>query len=235
MTILNNLLALVENPSLFYYGLTKALIDYTDWFPRWYNSRYSCSSPDDTVLDVGCNWGKQTLIQERLGRSVMGFDIKRFNTWDEYDVSFAQADGRFIPVSSSSVSLVVSALSLDFIEDDRDAIDEMHRVLRSDGALFLSVANGENLYSATTGRMLSTDHAREYSTNEISDLVSNHGFEIECVWTEKLYSPVFRQTLHKYVPETVFLLAGMLLPGHLRGIIYVRARKLSVDASDNDQ
>lgn len=208
-----------------YSSMERYLTERTEWYPKFKNRRYVGSELGDLVLDIGCNWGRQSLIQHRLGREVVGLDIDDYDRWKQLDSSFIEADAQQLPFGDGEIDVAIVYLSLEYMEDDTAVIREINRVLTDDGRIALAVANKDNLYTRWTGEKIDTTKQREYSRTEIESRVSENGFTIEQCWTEKIYFPVLMPTLNTLLPKSVLLALGYLLPEQYRGIIHLKARK----------
>ncbi len=80
-----------------------------------------------------------------------------------------------LPIEDESISLLCAFDVLEHVDDDRKALSEITRVLRSGGVLFLSVP----LYqSAWTGFDEVVGHARRYEPDELLGLLSEYGVTV---------------------------------------------------------
>lgn len=100
----------------------------------------------DRILDTGAGIGA---IEERLDRDVVGLDESmpmleeaRRRTGNLY----VQGDVTDMPFLRDTFDAVVSVTTLEFLDDYRAAIDEIHRVLRPGGRLVALVLNPESRY-----------------------------------------------------------------------------------------
>lgn len=142
-----------------------------------------------TVLDVGC--GANLSYAAHLsanGKLVVGVDF----TWPFLAVArghgrdlVVQGDATRLPFPDGSFDAVVCSETLEHIPDDRSAVDEIRRVLRPGGLLFLTVPNYLNAARVLAGlrrtpgyRNLQVGHLREYSRRQVDDLLKT-GFAIQ--------------------------------------------------------
>lgn len=122
-------------------------------------------------------------------------------------------------------------------ENPVHALSEIHRVLRPGGALVLStpnaarvesiarLLNGGNLYDPyhLGAPLKGSRHSREYTLQELEDLIDGCGFEIERIQDINIYPPgnrafaLMRAVMNKVVAR--------LTGGHYRYHLFVRARK----------
>jgi NADH dehydrogenase [ubiquinone] 1 alpha subcomplex assembly factor 5 len=106
--------------------------------------------PFPRVLELGCRDGR---LWERL--SAVGHDVMARTDSSEAMAGMAQlrhpgpltvvADEEFLPFADGSFDLVVSNLSLHWVNDLPGALAQIHRALRPDGLLLASLFGGETL------------------------------------------------------------------------------------------
>jgi ubiquinone/menaquinone biosynthesis C-methylase UbiE len=98
---------------------------------------------DRAILDVGCGAG-QTLIASELGPDVVriGIDIDPAGLVQGHElddtIGFVCGKGESLPFKSQSFDMVVARVSLPYMRT-RPALAEFGRVLRDDGALWLTL------------------------------------------------------------------------------------------------
>jgi ubiquinone/menaquinone biosynthesis C-methylase UbiE len=97
-----------------------------------------------TVLDVGCGLGGKSMAYAEAGARVVGVDIEAANV--QHSASFARScagvrfiagDAERLPFADRSFDLIVANDSLEHFRDPAAALDELERVLKPDGRLFL--------------------------------------------------------------------------------------------------
>lgn len=191
-------------------------------------------APCGHLADFGCGNGAQTLLlAEHCGR-VTGVDVNpEFLAVFEAEVAARAgltsvsgallSEGR-IPLADESVDAVTSFTVLEHVPDERAALAEMHRILRPDGRLILSVPNrwwifethGCDLPLLPWNRVPLVSwwpkkwhdrwaRARIYRQREIEALVREAGFAVEHRF--RMTAPmdmIANKTLRRLVRATLF-------------------------------
>jgi ubiquinone/menaquinone biosynthesis C-methylase UbiE len=208
------------------------------------------------VLDVGCWWGWFILYAREKGANVVGLDSQASRIQDA--VSFLQsgrnlcvADALHIPFPSSTFDVAVSIHVLEHILPEQAMIGEIHRVLKPDGALLISVPNDLSfgvlpyrpLRPLLRGKLAAMlplklhryfkslsysdlSHYREYTALSIGRLLQSNGFLVEQVWHHGLDVPYpLKGRLSQKMRQRINLSLGNVLPGVIRSSISIRAKK----------
>ena len=101
------------------------------------------TSADKMILDVGCGIG-QTLIGLDLNasHSLFGVDVDQtslaYGKSQFANVNYAQCSAEDLPFSAAKFDLVISRVALPYTNIP-DALDEIHRVLKPDGKLWMTL------------------------------------------------------------------------------------------------
>lgn len=141
------------------------------------------------LLDVACGPGHFLLVAKDLGYEIHGIDISPVTIEDakktvEGDLRVAQAEK--LPYRAGSFNLVTCIGSLEHFMDQDRALQEMRRVLKQEGKLFLYVPNlfflAHVLYGWIYGAQPS-EGGQEFSEHFYTlkgwqDLVERNGFRI---------------------------------------------------------
>lgn len=104
----------------------------------------------DRVLDVACGTGIVARhAVSRVGEpgSVVGLDVnegmlavaKRVSTDEEFPIEWRQGDATDLPFADGSFDVVCCQQAIQFIDDPVSALEELRRVLASDGRVVVSV------------------------------------------------------------------------------------------------
>jgi len=127
-----------------------------------------------TVLDIGCNTGVFTFEIAHLGARIFGIDIsvKAIRRAREYsiqlgsDVPFLVADMDFLPFQDCRFDIVIVTATLDHIKDPTIAIEEIRRVLKPGGEVFVDVTYKYSLVNLKIIRRIfssqKNDEKRDY-------------------------------------------------------------------------
>jgi len=95
------------------------------------------------ILENGCGVGIYVEHLSGMGGSVIGleFDIDRAREARTRGKSILNAAGEFIPLSDSTLDMILSHEVIEHVQDDRMAIREMVRVLKPGGRIVLFCPN----------------------------------------------------------------------------------------------
>jgi SAM-dependent methyltransferase len=148
--------------------------------------------PSPRILDCGCGTGNNLLMLRRFGRA-WGIDI----TWsglayarDQGERGVARASATRLPFPSDQFDLVTSFDVLYALEDEmeREALNEMYRVLRPGGQVLINVAA---LKILTGNHAVLGGEVRRYSRPELSEHMERAGFEVRRItYTNFLLLPL---------------------------------------------
>lgn len=178
------------------------------------------------VLDAGCGRGRVVAMLSLLGYDIIGFDREKDAFWHKIDNNrFFVADVQQIPFKDSVFDMCTNFLVLEYIPDDRKAVEEIYRVLKPNSYLVFHVTNKDNLKYKYTGRQLDKKHIREYTIEGITNLLESVGFKIESLKTEGFYSPIFTKLTNNLISRDTWRSWGKLLPERTRGVICIQCRK----------
>ena len=131
------------------------------------------------ILDCGCGTGNNLLLLREYGPSV-GIDI----TWsglayarDRGERQVARASATSLPFLREQFDLVTSFDVLYAFDDvmEKDALDEMYRVLRPGGHLIVNVAA---LKALTGNHSVLGGEVRRYHRRELRDHLARTGFTV---------------------------------------------------------
>ena len=168
---------------------------------KWVRKYIDELSMTTRILDAGCGEGVLVEDYSKAGRHIEGLDL---NYSSEY---VRQGNLLNIPYATNHFDVV---LLLDVIEhiafpDQPLVLQEIHRVLRPDGGLIVSIPNLAHLNSrvafALLGRLHRTDnvlnHVGERPLSENRSLLIGNGFQIErCIGVTLTVPLLYRLIAH---------------------------------------
>ena len=103
------------------------------------------------LLDFGCGTGAQTMIFAPHFERTLGADVEESSVRElegavraaglEGRVAAIHYDGRTLPIDSGSVDYVISFEVLEHVDDEAQALSELHRVMKPGAVLAMSVPN----------------------------------------------------------------------------------------------
>lgn len=179
------------------------------------------------VLDAGCGRGRATAALALLGVECVAIDLYEHEFWHRLSQPlFAIADIGSMPFRASWYDACVCLTVLTNVQDDKDTLKEIHRVLKPDGTLVLQVANTNNLKSAVTGRKLDPAHKRTYEKKQVESLVRELGFKVRLSNAIGFYSPFLTRFINDLMTQKMWLFMGALLPEKYRGVLLIVCEKL---------
>ena len=105
----------------------------------------------ETLLDIGCNWGRWTIAAAQKGYKAIGIDpsldavraARRVSRQLGVDPDFVVGDARFLPFADDSFETVFSYGVLQHFskQNARTSLKEVGRVLKADGRSLLQMPN----------------------------------------------------------------------------------------------
>lgn len=160
------------------------------WLPPWvafqHEARYAfvaARAAGLRVLDIASGDGRcAECLLAGGAAAVEGFDV----SGEAIEASrrrglpeaarFTQASGTQLPVDDASFDLCVSLETIEHIDDDRAFVRELRRALKPGGMLILSTPNRTltNPGRPITARPYNPFHLREYSRDELDELLAPH-------------------------------------------------------------
>ena len=141
-----------------------------------------CAERD--VLEAGCGEGYGADLLAGVAHRVVGLD------YDESAVAHVRAryprvDMRHgnlaeLPLSDGEVDVVVNFQVIEHLWDQGQFVTECARVLRPGGVLLMSTPN-RITFSPGLDTPLNPFHTRELNAAELTELLTEHGFELEAM------------------------------------------------------
>jgi SAM-dependent methyltransferase len=192
----------------------------------------------ERVLDCGCGMGFHLMAMGTVwdGLQLVGLDSdpERLK-WAEREgvpADLVHGDVERLPFDDESFDKVLMSEVLEHLRDDRQALREVHRVLRPGGVLAVSVPHARypfwwdpiNAVWARIGARpirqgpivgIWTNHERLYEPEYVGHLAREAGFEVEAL----------EEATHYCVPFNHFLVYGVGKPLFERGLLPGRLRR----------
>lgn len=145
-----------------------------------------------SVLDWGCGFGQLSHLLKQAGLNVTSFDYRGDGAPDAVvalerypDVrAYLSSDPRGLPYEDGSFDAVLSCGVLEHVGDPDASLDELHRVLRPGGTLYVYKLPNRHSYLEWIARTAGMYHHgvdpddRLYTPSGARDLVQRHGYEI---------------------------------------------------------
>jgi len=124
---------------------------------------------NDRVLDIGAGDG---LIASKLKGQVVGIDADEtaVRLAQERGINVTLGDACSLPYPDASFDTVFCGDTIEHLDNPNKAIQEMHRVLRMGGALYLTTSPPDEK------RKPNPEHYKEYSADELQQLVRAQNF-----------------------------------------------------------
>lgn len=147
------------------------------------------NSPDNGIfLDIGCGDLKYTNLLKTGSRSIISLDIyKPQNSLNETH-HFILSSVEAIPFKTEVFDFVYTLSVIELIKDDKEIINEMYRILKPDGKLYITVPTRfspfriirdlEILFGVYRYPQFNIEHYHYYSKKDIRKLVDGK-FSIE--------------------------------------------------------
>ena len=152
----------------------------------------SISFENKVILDVGCGSGLLSAFFERH-RYYMGIDLNdrtSFQILKDESHHFTQANALELPVSDSVVDVAICMDSFEHFPDQLAAAQELKRVLKPSGFIFLSIPNYSNIAGLVK---YWCEHYGNYDTNTWAPFDYWRPEELEHFITPKHISQIFKK------------------------------------------
>lgn len=185
------------------------------------------------ILDLGCGQGHITekMRQVVLNAEFSGLDYSISSITYAHEhfpfIDFTVGDGHECPYSDGFFNIVVCNNLWEHVPDPMSLLNEIKRILKSNGYLILSTPSRyrlENLINIIKGKkinFMSMNHVTEYSVGQVLEQLKYGNFYVEMILSrplarESLLEKVTRKLLmtffyyggsHHQIESTVFFLA----------------------------
>ena len=170
-------------------------------------ARATAGVPAPRILDCGCGTGSNLDMLKPYGRAI-GFDLTRIGVAfaREHGHRVVQASIGQIPFATGSFDLVTSFDVFQCLPDpvERDAIEEVSRVLRRGGWLLLHVAALAILHGRHS---VLSEEVRRYTPSRLRSIVERSGFRVLDLQVDHVFPYRIREYVqYRYMREPYFQL-----------------------------
>lgn len=174
--------------------------------PPWY---LKYLSGRDIVLDLGCGNGQNTLKAAKMVKKMIGVDKNHLDIFVAaqlakemalVNIKFKHGDlEKKLDFGKQIFDKVLFLDCLEHINNETRSLQEVNRVLKTNGLLLLSLPNSQTSWKKTQRQyginsFTDADHKREYSKEEAVNLCKRHGFKIlniSEITYDSPFAPVF--------------------------------------------
>lgn len=156
------------------------------------SSYYDSVRSSQPVLDWGCGYGQVSWLLKRRGVNVLSCDAEKRATIDSIPELTSLpiryvTDPVRLPYDAESVRAVLSVGVLEHVPDLRGSLQEIHRVLRDQGLLFLFMfPNRFSWAEWTATRRGISAHPLKFTFRQTEALLRQHGFRAQKKWRRNL-------------------------------------------------
>jgi 2-polyprenyl-3-methyl-5-hydroxy-6-metoxy-1,4-benzoquinol methylase len=164
--------------------------------PQWkeelerYISEYGIKK---NILDVGCGFGHFVLLLQQRSNFVVGIDsnveIVKFGKKKLSIKNILVSDGTSLPFKENSFEWVIANQVLEHITEPAKFLQEIQKILKLHGRLFLTTPNRFVYIRPRTPRIIilgllglykiDPTHVKEYTSWGLKKLITENGFKIE--------------------------------------------------------
>jgi ubiquinone/menaquinone biosynthesis C-methylase UbiE len=140
--------------------------------------------PEDTLLDVGCGYGRWSKFFSDRTCFSCAIDIDETGLHHVKTVNdkicVLNASASDLPVRDNSFSRIISIDVIEHVPDDKSMVVEFNRVLKPGGRVVLTTLLQDRPHYIR--RMEFHDHVREYNAKELTNLFDQADMHIEKVF-----------------------------------------------------
>jgi SAM-dependent methyltransferase len=135
--------------------------------------------PPASLLEAGCGWGTNLEALEAIGYQITGLDISRklLERLDSPDRRLIEADlSQGLPLDPPAYDCVLALDVIEHIDDDRNAAQELGRLLKPGGRAIFSVPALPELYSEFDEVQ---GHRRRYTAESLRACLEGAGLIVQ--------------------------------------------------------
>lgn len=129
------------------------------------------------AIDIGAAGGGNTSVLRDAGwqATAIEYGAEGSEVAHERGLAVLRSDATALPLADDSQDLVVAFDIFEHLEDDNEAVREIHRVLKPSGTLLVAVPADPRLWSEHD---VAVNHVRRYTRTTLVALLERNGFEI---------------------------------------------------------
>ena len=135
-------------------------------------------TPQSRVLDAAVGLGQLASRVKRQGHEVFGVDASFeavLHARRHYGIRTVLGDLTKLPFRTGVFDAITSGETLEHLDDDRSAINELGRIIRDDGKVIVTVPALQSLWTASDDYY---EHRRRYTSAALSNLFRDASFNI---------------------------------------------------------
>lgn len=130
--------------------------------------KWAAKRCEGRILDLGCGTGYGTKILSGKGREIYGIDVSQeaidYARRKYFGPEYICCSAEKLPFEDNYFDAVTAFEIIEHVEKPEKVLDEIHRVLKKDGDLFISTPNLRHLGNIL-GHFLAGRHYPEHSKN----------------------------------------------------------------------
>ena len=162
-----------------------------------YIGRWLPASLGGRVLEIGCGPGRFVALLAALGFEVTGADPVAYSAWEAIKAIrsvefFEGVKAESLPFPDARFDHVACLNAMLYFDDPEKALNEMRRVIKPGGRLFLRTINRDNLVFKTVKKHLDPAGKNYYTGTELEALLKRTGFDVAQICTYGFYLPFWR-------------------------------------------
>jgi SAM-dependent methyltransferase len=151
--------------------------------------------PPATVLEAGCGWGTNLKALEAAGYRATGLDVSRraLDRLDRADRQLIEADlSQDLPDHPSTYECVLALDVIEHLDDDRQALRQLGRLVKTNGRLIISVPALPELFSEFDEVQ---GHRRRYTAQSLRSCLEGSCLAVEDLlwWGQWMVRPLRRR------------------------------------------
>jgi ubiquinone/menaquinone biosynthesis C-methylase UbiE len=130
------------------------------------------------VIDVGCGARKGPYIISEAASKVIGVDIIQeaifycTKKWPKSNIFYLPANAQLLPFKDEFFDCVLSFELIEHIDNYKNYLAEVHRILTNGGILIVSTPNRS--VTSPRGILSNPDHVREFNLDEFKNILRNY-------------------------------------------------------------